>query len=72
MLSSLMPLFKADPQTATLSAYIPLSERDQWRDVTPIPQDDGPNPLVPIMYSQECELNPLPPNSSISPQLLSA
>lgn len=36
------------------SSYIPLQERDQWSDLTPIEQDDGPTPLVPIMYSEEC------------------
>jgi protein farnesyltransferase/geranylgeranyltransferase type-1 subunit alpha len=39
-----------------MSSYIPLSHREQWADITPIPQDDGPDPLVPIMYSTECEL----------------
>jgi len=39
------------------SSYIPLQERDQWSDLTPIEQDDGPTPLVPIMYSEECELS---------------
>lgn len=39
-----------------MSSYIPLSQREQWADITPIPQDDGPDPLVPIMYSTECEL----------------
>ncbi|CAO3608718.1 unnamed protein product [Mucor fragilis] len=28
-------------------------ENPEWKDVTPIPQDDGPNPLVPIAYAKE-------------------
>lgn len=45
---------KADSR-GQASTYIPLQERSQWSDITPIEQDDGPNPLVPIMYSEECE-----------------
>ncbi|CAA6660132.1 unnamed protein product [Spirodela intermedia] len=33
--------------------WVPFSRRPGWRDVTPVPQDDGPNPVVPIAYREE-------------------
>ena len=30
-----------------------LSRKAEWCDVTPLPQDDGPNPVVPIAYKEE-------------------
>jgi protein farnesyltransferase/geranylgeranyltransferase type-1 subunit alpha len=28
----------------------PYSEREDWKDVVPVPQDDGPLPLAAIRY----------------------
>ncbi|XP_061389520.1 protein farnesyltransferase/geranylgeranyltransferase type-1 subunit alpha-like [Musca vetustissima] len=32
-------------------SFIPYSQRNEWKDVTPLPQDDGENPVVAIAYS---------------------
>ena len=34
--------------------FSPPAVLEQFADVEPIPQDDGPNPIVSIAYSQEC------------------
>ena len=30
------------------------AEREDWKDVQPIPQDDGPHPACAIAYSDIC------------------
>lgn len=35
--------------------WIPYSERDEWKDVKPLEQDDGKNPVVVIAYSEKCK-----------------
>lgn len=34
--------------------WIPYSERSDWKDVVPLEQDDGENPVVVIAYSEKC------------------
>lgn len=32
---------------------VPLSQQPEWSDVIPLRQNDGPNPIVPISYTDE-------------------
>jgi hypothetical protein len=34
--------------------FTSFKEREEWKDVEPVPQNEGENPVVPINYSHEC------------------
>ena len=44
----------SDEQTDD-TIWILYRNREEWKDVTPIPQDDGPYPIVAISYSEKCK-----------------
>lgn len=36
-------------------SYVMYKHRRDWSDVKPLKQNDGPNPIVAIAYSEKCE-----------------
>jgi len=50
LLHRILPTAMSDPED---EQYVPFSKRPNWSDVTPIKQDDGPNPICRIAYTDE-------------------
>ena len=59
----------SDDENSSNEEFIYYRERPGWKDIQPLPQDDGPHPVVQIAYTDRC--NYIQNNTSMTFDILS-